>query len=196
MGDMQICQERKSSKESLGKNPFDHCSIEKLLKQYDNVRGHYTHKVKTHKASLPKSNYTPNGRSIQVSYCKSSVLTPFLWEWNMERFCFWYHPTLNRMKRIFCSVPVTNRLKKPGCWFPFPLCVPIQLAVGPQNPETHCCNTSMIIIGAIIRKLPFVLAGWILLFSLRGKRCKVKHHTLDSARFKKKTHHYRIIWNN
>lgn len=125
-----------------------------------------------------QSNNAPNGIPILVSYCTSSVLPPFLLEWNMGRCCFWLHRTLKRVKRLFCSTPA-NKLMKPGCWLPFSLCVPIQLAVGPQSLERHRCNTSMIIIGAIIRKLPIALSGWILLLSLRGKRCKVKHQSLS-----------------
>lgn len=172
----------------LWKTVFPEC--QKVCASY-RKKGRYAEIVKTHRTSLPKSNYTPNGIPILVSYCKSSVLSRLLWEWNMERFCFWLHPTLNRVKRPFCSTPVTNRLIKPGCFLPFSLCVPIQLAVGPQSPEMHHCNTSMIITGAIIRNvLSFLLDGSCCLVSeVKGAKWSI----IDSARANKKTHHYRIM---
>lgn len=122
--------------------------------------------------------YSHAGELLHICL-QSSVPSPFPWEGNMDRCCFWLHPPLKGVKRLFCHTPVTNKLMKLGCWLAFSLCVPIQLAVGPQSPKRQCCNASMIIIAAIIIKVSIALTGWVLLFSLRGKSCKVKHQSLS-----------------
>lgn len=87
--------------------------------------------------------------------------------------------TLEMSEEALLLYPSHQRVDEAAMLLPFSLGVPIQLAVGPQSPERLCCNISMIIIAVIIRKVPVALTGWILLFSLRGKRCKVKNQSLS-----------------
>ena len=130
----------------------------------------------THRASLPKSNYNPNGIPILGNYCENVCRTHYLplspekeiW---IDAASDYIHP-LKAVKRLFCCTPVTNKLMKLGCWLPFSLCVPIQLAVGLQSPERLRCSTSMIVIATKIRKIPITLPGWIVLFSLRSEASK------------------------
>lgn len=114
---------------------------------------------------------------------QSSVPSSFPWEGDKDRCCFWLHPPLKEVvKRLFCHTPVTNKLMKLGCWLAFFLSVPIQLAAGAQSPERHCCNASMIVIAAIIINHSIAVTGWVLLFSPRGKWCKVKHQKHPTTR--------------
>lgn len=86
---------------------------------------------------------------------------------------------MEAVKRLFSCAQVTNKLMKLGCWLAFSLCMPIHLAVGPQSPERHCCNASMIIIAAVIIEVSAAVTGTAVLLSLRGKRCEVKHRSLS-----------------
>lgn len=61
----------------------------------------------------------------------------------------------------------------------FSLCMPIQLVLGSQSPERHCCSTSVIIIAAIISKAIIALIGLILHFGLGGIRWEVKNWCLS-----------------